>query len=196
MKKKKVVIIIAVIVVLLCMLFNCSNDDANENSNIAEENTVEEENVVEEEKEILFEGDEVINDFFVKYQELSNTEFKDYSSSKAKSFKCSAENSGYWFDVAHHHNSVNDEITLDIRINETNETADAGVSAMREVYYYTVKALDNTLSDDDIYKIFDNREEDKGGHDLNNIHILITPDMELSGGHSRGHIDITKLLEE
>lgn len=188
MKKKKVLLIVAVILVLIGMLMNCGNDDTSKDNEVSEENKVEE--------EVLYEGDEVLNDFFVKYQELSNTEFKDYSFTKTKEYKCSAENSGYWFEVAHNHNIVNDEITLDIRITETNETADAGVPAMREVYYYTVKALDNTLSDEDIYNIFDNREEDKGEHTLNNISILITPDLELSGGHSRGHIDITKLLEE
>lgn len=193
MKKKKVLLIVVVILVLIGMLMNCGNDDTSKDNEVSEENKVEEE---VKEKEVLYEGDEVLNDFFVKYQELSNTEFKDYSFTKTKEYKCSVENSGYWFDVAHHHNSVNGDITLDIRINETNETADAGVPAMREVYYYTVKALDNSLSDDDIYNVFDNREEDKGEHILNNISILITPDLELSGGHSRGHIDITKLLEE
>ena len=191
MKKIKIILIIIGALLIIGAIQSCTNKDNPEESTITEQEQAEE---TKEETNVLFEDDEVINDFFTKYQELSNTEFKDYSSSK--DFKCSAENSGYWFDVAHYHNSVNDEITLDIRINESNETADAGVSAMRDVYYYTVKALDNTLSDDDIYKIFDNREEDKGEHKLNNISILITPDMELSGGHSRGHIDITKLLEE
>lgn len=192
MKKKKLIIIGIIIVLIIGTLMNCADDSKKEESNTSADKTTEE-NIAEEEKTILFEDDEEVNKFFVDYQNLSNTEFKDFSSSRK--YKCYAENSGYEYEVGHYHNTETGEETVGIRISQTNDTADAGVPAMREAYYYTVKALNNTLSDEDIYNIFDNREEFKGENTLSNIRITITPDLELSGGHSRGTIDIEKVIE-
>lgn len=192
MKKRKGLIIALIILIILGLLMNCSDDEKSSENSTTDETTAEE---TINDKEVLFEKDELINDFFVKYQELSNTEFKDFSSQRT--YWCSAENSGYWFDVSNYSDTTG---VLEVRINETNETADAGVPAMREVYYYTVKTLDNTLSDEDIYRIFDGRindeDEYKGEQTLSSLKILITPDMELSGGHNRGHIDIEKTISE
>ena len=187
MKKKIILFLITIVSLSLFVFVSCSNSET------PEENNIEDEEVVEEEQ-MLFEDNENVNEFFFNYQKLSNTEFKDYSSSRK--YTCSAENSGYWFSVS----DFSTNGTLEVRIEETNDTAEAGVPAMREVYYYTVKTLDNTLSDEDIYKIFDGRMNDedeyKGEQTLSSLTILITPDMELSGGHNRGHIDITKNIEE
>ena len=181
--KKSILISLIIILCLSSYAFiGCSSEEVPEDNAVADEEVV-------EEKEVLFEDDELVNDFFVSYQELSNTEFTDYSSSRK--YTCSANNSGYWFEVSDF-TTTNE---FEVRIEETNDTADAGVEAMRDVYYYTVKTLDNTLSDEDIYKIFDNRDELKGEQILSSIKITITPDLELSSGHSRGHIDITKAIE-
>ena len=196
MRRKKIIGIIIGIVVILSLLSLCTNNTSTDDSNTSDENTVEEE--VIEEQTVYFEDDEVVNEFFVNYQNVSNTEFKDFSS--IRKYECSAENSNYYFEVRHLHNINTDENTLEVRIDESNETADAGVSAMREVYYYTVKTLDNTISDEDIYKIFDGKMNEEEGYlgeqTISTLKILITPDLELSGGHSRGHIDIVKILDE
>jgi hypothetical protein len=55
---------------------------------------------------------------------------------------------------------------------------------MKEVYFYTVKTLDNTLSDDEISNIFDSLGEYKLEKTLNTVNIVIYPDKELSGGYS------------
>lgn len=182
MNKKLVLTLITIFCFSSVFFIGCSSDDSQTDTETTQEEVV-------EEKEVLFEDNEFVNDFFVNYQEISNTEFSDYSSSRK--YTCSAANSGYWFVVSHFSNTNE----LNVRIEETNDTADAGVPAMRDVYFYTVKALDNTLSDEDIYTIFDNREELKGEQTLNSLTISITPDLELSSGHSRGHIDITKNIE-
>lgn len=183
--KKKIIIGIIIFLLICGAISNCSDKSKTEDNNMAE---VEEEAVAEE-KPVLFEDDEVVNDFLVSYQELSNTEFKDFD--KSRNYKCYAENSGYWFEIGDY--STN---TIGVMITQTNDTADAGVEGMRDVFYYTVKTLDNTLSDDEIYEVFDNREELHYKATLNKVSIEIYPDMELSGGYSRGNIQIEKSLEE
>lgn len=181
MNRKPIIILIAMMCFFLCLFVGCSSDAPEDSSDALEEL-------------VLFDN-ELVNEFFVNYQELSNTEFQNFSSHRA--YNCSAENSGYWFDVSDFSSTTG---TVEVRIEETNDTADAGVPAMREAFYYSVKALDNTIPDEDIYRIFDGRMNDedeyKGEQTLSSLKILITPDMELSGGHNRGHIDIQKTIEE
>lgn len=64
---------------------------------------------------------------------------------------------------------------------------------MRDVFHDVAKAIDSSLSDEDIYGYFDDltsgdymEENDPFGTML----ILYVPDKDLSSGHSRGHIGI------
>ena len=64
---------------------------------------------------------------------------------------------------------------------------------MRDVFHDVAKAIDSSLSDEDIYGYFDDltsgdymKENDPFGTML----ILYVPDKDLSSGHSRGHIGI------
>lgn len=186
MKKLKIILIIIGVLLIIGAIQSCTNKDKPEESTITEQEQSEE---TKEESKVLFEDDDIVNDFFVKYEELSNTEFKDFSS--GREYKCSAENSGYWFEVGHY-TPTNQ---LGIMITQTNDTAEAGVEGMRDVFYYTVKTLDNTLSDEEIYEVFDNREDKQYKATLNSLAIEIYPDLELSSGHSRGNIQIDKTLE-
>ena len=178
MNRKIITILIAIVCFSLCLFTGCSSEAPEEDNSAAEE------------KLVLFDN-ELINEFFVNYQELSNTEFHDFSSNK--DYDCSAGNSGYWFGVSDYSDTTG---IVEVRIQETNETADAGVPAMREVFFYSVKALDNTIPDEDIYRVFDERGDVMSEQTLSSLKIVITPDMELSGGHNRGHIEIEKTIDK
>lgn len=173
---KKVISIILLLCLFIFTFVSCSSEESSSEEAQTETQT--------EEKVVIFDKNETINDFFINYQELSNTEFKDISSNK--DYNCYAENSGYYFEVR----DLNDKVQ--VIVEQTDETSDKGIEGMKEVYFYTVKTLDNTLSDDEINNVFDSLGEYKLEETLNTVNIVIYPDKELSGGYSPGHIDITR----
>ena len=104
-----------------------------------------------------------------------------YVSKSNISFKCELLNSAAT-------NKIN------VTISETNENADIGVCGMREVFHDVALTIDPSLSDKEVYAHFDElvgNEYIKDDDVLGSMVILYVPDVELSSGHSRGHIEIS-----
>lgn len=175
----------------LGVLSGCTNvNDDRVQSNEKEEVIVEEsksENIQaelsESEKEVVAE-DEIVNDFILAYNEISENPFINVKKGNIRT-KYHAESSGYWFELL----NSNSTGAISISISQTNDTADAGVSGMKQVFNDVVKAIDSTLTDDEINTFFDNLVSGKqvGELELGNTFVSFSPDIE---GRSRGHIEI------
>lgn len=137
----------------------------------------------------IYAEDEVVNTFISEYNRISQSPFEGIEKGNIRT-KYLASSLGYWFELLH----ANDTDKIHVTITETNETAEAGVPGMREVFHSVVKAIDPSLSDDDIYAHFDELSSNEYMVDndvFGSMIIRYYPDKELSSGHSRGHIEIS-----
>lgn len=79
-----------------------------------------------------------------------------------------------------------DDESVRIMIQETNETAEAGVPGMKCVFRDCLKAFGDTRPDEEIDVYFDSMfNEKKFTDEINGIKFEVHPDAELSYGHSR-----------
>lgn len=172
-KRNRIIISILISTLLMFVLVGCSSTSDSGTDTASEE-------------EVKIVDNEKINDFMMKYNSISDTPFENADNS-SRDYKASAECKGYAFTIE----DLDSEFR--VTIDETNETADAGVTGMRDVFCYVVKSMDDTITDDEIYSWFDAQEnaEHMVEDQLGSLAISYTPDMELSNGLNRGHITIS-----
>ena len=130
--------------------------------------------------------DDVVNAFIANYNGTSGSPFTDISKGNIKT-KYYAYSYGYYCELL----DSNATKKISVTITETNDNADVGVAGMRDVFRDVMKTIDSSLSDDDIYSYFDTMVAGKQSTGtLSNAEISFTPDVDLSSGHSRGHIEV------
>ena len=80
---------------------------------------------------------------------------------------------------------ANDTDKINVTINQTNENSESGVAGMKEVFHDIVRAIESSLSDDDINSYFDNlvSNETMTNSNLGSLKIELVLDKELSNGH-------------
>ena len=171
------------IVYLLIGIFGGDSDKSGETANIetANQPTVIEE--VQEEVVDKFVDNEAVNAFIVTYNEISDNDLTDIDDS-VRRYKATAKSEGFYFTI--------EDLSSELRVNieTTSETHEGGVRGMGSVFLNTVKAMDGSLSDEDINTWFNEREseEHKYENTLGSLTINYQPDIE---GRSKGHISIS-----
>lgn len=162
-----------------------------EQSNKAE-TVVEEPAPTEEPEPVLYEEDEVVNQFLTNYNAISNSPFEDLSRGNIRQ-KVHGHSYGYWCTLLH----AADTNKILVTIDETDDNASVGVSGMRDVFRDVVVSIDPSLSDEEIYAYFDKMMELGGfkeeGPILGNTEISYSPDVDLSWGRSRGYIKVGEI---
>lgn len=199
MKKALVIAVSVVILISGCGSSGTQSDAPAETSTEAVEETVaenkaetqdsEETSLTEKpaEQEEKYVDDEVVNAFISEYNAISESPFNDITKGNIRT-KFYAHSYGYYLELLH----ANDTDNINVTITETNDTADAGVSGMRDVFHDCVAVIDKNVSDDEIYDYFDNlvSQEYMAEDTIGTVAVKYFPDKELSSGHSRGHIEL------
>ena len=131
--------------------------------------------------------DRIINEFINSYNQHSNSPLENIKKGNIK-IKYFASSYGYYLELLH----ANDTDKISVTINQTNENSESGVAGMKEVFHDIVRAIESSLSDDEINSYFDNlvSNETITDSNLGSLKIKYIPDKELSYGHSRGHIEV------
>lgn len=94
--------------------------------------------------------DSVENDFITKYNKISNSDFTDISKGNIRT-KYFAKSNGDYFELL----DAADTEKISITINQTFEKKEDGMVALKPSFHDSVKAIDNTLKDEDIDSFFD-----------------------------------------
>lgn len=141
------------------------------------------------ETEISLTKSKVVNEFISAYNSISASPIESVKQGNIVT-KWFGSSYGYRLTMLH----ANDTSKIDVTIDETNENADAGVAGMRDVFHDCAKAIDPSLTDEDIYGFFDRAVEDPSGRGdqlFGSINVFWSPDVDLSSGHSRGYIRLS-----
>lgn len=134
--------------------------------------------------------DPVVDAFAVAYNELSPTPFAELEKGNI-STKYHGVSDGYFFELLH----ANDTDKIHVSINQTNETASRGMAGMHEAFCNAVMAIDQTVDAQTAGSFFDSMLTEGvlvEGSALGNTLVTFVPDKELSGGYSRGHVEISE----
>lgn len=124
---------------------------------------------------------EALNDFIIKYNKVSESAFSDVRA--GRSYNCYAFSYGYYIELRDLNNS------FEALINQTNDTAESGVSGMKTVVYDVIRVLDDTISFDDYNQLFDKVIEGYASeNEIGNLNITFYPDTD----HSRGHFTVAR----
>ena len=199
MKKALVIAVSAVILFSGCGSSGTQSDAPTEASTEAvEENVAENKAEIQDteetsstekpaEQEEKYVDDEVVNAFIAEYNAISESPFDDVTKGNIRT-KFFVHSYGYYLELLH----ANDTDNINVTITETNDTADAGVSGMRDVFHDCVAVIDKNVSDDEIYEFFDSlvSQEYMAEDTIGDVAVKYFPDKELSSGHSRGHIEL------
>lgn len=131
--------------------------------------------------------DSVVQEFVSKYNTLSDSPLDGVEQGNIRT-KYYAFSHGYYLELLH--SDATDKMA--ITITETNENAELGVQGMKEVFHDIAKTIDESLTDEAINEYFDTMvsSEHMKEDTLGNMKVLYAPDVELSGGYTRGHIEI------
>ena len=131
--------------------------------------------------------DRIINEFINSYNQHSNSPLENIKKGNIK-IKYFASSYGYYLELLH----ANDTDKINVTINQTNENSESGVAGMKEVFHDIVRAIESSLSDDEINSYFDNlvSNETITDSNLGTLKIEYIPDKELINGYSRGHIKV------
>lgn len=168
------------------LLIGCGDSSSNNGQNAnTEAHTIIEENEL---NSVVYAEDDVVNEFIIHYNELSEEDFTDIRKGNIRT-KYYAFSYGYYCEL------LNSNVTnkINVSISQTNDTAEAGVAGMRDIFRDVVKTIDSSLIDDEIYACFDQLIAEghlKEGVELGSTTIMFAPDVQLSGGYTRGHISI------
>lgn len=203
MKNKLINQLLFVLLLITCLflIIGCSPDT----SDTSYDKTINEEIIVETikkeseseakgnetETETIYAYDKAVNNFIIEYNKISKSPLESIEKGNIRT-KYFASSYGYWLEILH----VNDIGKVNVSINVTNDTVKEGVIGMREVFHDIVKVIDSQLSDDEIYTYFDNLVKNKymiTDEIFSDMKITYIPDKELSGGNSRGRIDVKSL---
>ena len=170
-----------ILLLTILLITSCGGSSDEEISSEQSENTTVEEDSAEDTNE-QYVNNEAINDFIISFNAQSEEKLQDIDNS-SRNYKATASCDGYWLTIE----DLSDEFR--VNIDETNDTAEAGVSGMKSMFFTVTKALDSSISDDDINNWFD---ENTTGYmsesNLGSLEIHFYPDTE----NSRGHIQIVR----
>ena len=136
---------------------------------------------------VYFEENDATNAFMTAYNAITDSPFTDIDSS-SQGVECHASSYDYYFII-----TAPDDGSFRVRIDQTSDVFDEGMNGMKKPFHDTVKALDETLSDEEIDTFYDSflQEERKGaGNSLGNLSVNYTPNIEMSNGMSRGYVEI------
>lgn len=165
-----------------------SSEPASGQSSDKQDEDTEEKEPEAEPEVVNYADDDVVNDFIAAYNASSASPITDIDKGNIRT-KYFGYSYGYYLELLH----ANDSDKIKVTITETNENADAGVAGMRDVFHDIAKTVDPSLTDDEIYAYFDGLISggvQSSGTKLGSMEISYSPDIELSAGHSRGHIEI------
>lgn len=154
-KKKNKYLIIGGIIALLAVVGTFFNDDQNptvqpasptvEQSAPADDNIQPEESTEADPDEHAFAKDPVVDEFVVAYNAIAAHPFTELEAGNIRT-KYFGASGGYWFEML----NANDTENILVKINTTSETLEADDSAMAIVFHDAVKAIDPSLSDEEI----------------------------------------------
>lgn len=173
---KKSIAIIASLIMVLCF---CACGDTEESGEAVEETT--------EATVVYFEENDATNSFMMEYNAITESEFTDISS-LYQGVECHASSYGYYFII-----TAPDDGTFEVRIEQTSDVFDKGMDGMKQPFHDAAKALDGSLSDDDINTFYDSLQQEEHlseGNSLGKLNVTYKPDIELSQGLSRGYVEI------
>ena len=129
-----------------------------------------------------------LNAYLKEYNEVSHSQVI-YAEKGNRSSQAFVKSYGYDIELS----LENSQMT--VSINQTNANANAGVAGMRNVFHDTVKVLDPSLTDDEIYNLFDssvsNPPKERRNHKLGSIVINYFPDEKRGLDTVRGHLTLT-----
>ena len=195
------IIVIIVAVIILSAFGNKSKTDKTDNVNKSEtearkeveiqkesETTVKEENIAEKEEsgEILFEDDEGVNSFIVKYNSISGSPLVDLEKGNTRN-KCYGHTYERYAEIV---NGADGTIYFTVNADfENPEIAD-----LRDAFKDGVLTLDSSVSEEDAYSAFDKALEDENyrtDQAIGNVTYTIYQTVELSKGKSFGRFDLS-----
>lgn len=191
---KRLILVFCAILLVLVGCTKKTESEKNETSETEEvqdaDNTENSEITENTEEESKFCDDKIIDAFIKQLNTLVDDPIVSVESTSRK-YRATTEYQGYFIEFSDLSG------TLEIHINETNDTADLGVGGMRDVFSGIVKTYDSMLGDDEINAMFDElvSSEYMKETKINDIDITVWPDKELSNGHNRGHIDLSCKFE-
>lgn len=139
----------------------------------------------------MFSEDPVVNAFVEAYNRLSSSPFSELEKGNIRT-KYHGTSHGYYFELLH---AANTDM-IHISISQTNETVNAGMTGMRDVFIDVTRAIDQSIDSESAGAFFDSLlagdviVEDTS---LGNTVVTFVPDKELSSGRSRGHIEISQV---
>lgn len=139
----------------------------------------------------MFSEDPVVNAFVEAYNRLSSSPFSELEKGNIRT-KYHGTSHGYYFELLH---AANTDM-IHISISQTNETVNAGMTGMRDVFIDVTRAIDQSIDSESAGAFFDSLlEGDVIVEDasLGNTVVTFVPDKELSSGRSRGHIEISQV---
>lgn len=195
MKKRKTIKVLMIIACTLTLM-SCESsnmDDVNKSSTNTINNVdtskaqdrIEDGNQTEEQK---YAEDEIVNNFIRNYNYISSSPIDKIKRGNIRT-KYYGETFGYWIEML----NVADTKKIVVTIDKTNENANIGMEGMKEVFHDVIKTISSTTSDEDINSYFDKLVSNEymiTEEVFNDIEIKFVSDIELSKGHSRGHIQI------
>lgn len=187
MKKNLCVSLGIAIVLSLCACGGGTDSKQATSEEVTEVQTTETEEPTTE-TEIIYAKDDVVNQFIADYNAKTQSEFTNIEKGNIKT-KYFAESYGYYCELL----NAADTDKICVKINETNENAEVGVSGMRDVFHDVVTTIDPSLTDEEVYACFDGLvagEIFSDDVEFEKMTVIFMPDVELSAGHSRGHIEI------
>ena len=181
--KKKIVVCMCLIGVLV-FVTGCSTE-----KELSDTTDVEQEVVEEESKDVLKENefvkDDVVNKFIKDYNGISPYPISNISQGNIKTKFFGYSNNCYL-------EMINSTSSFNLSINGGNDSKD--IDKILEVYKYSIKVFDETISDDQINKSIDDFKNSKymiEDYSLTeNITILYKPVIEVSYGKTDCRIDI------
>ena len=139
----------------------------------------------------MFSEDPVVNAFVEAYNRLSSSPFSELEKGNIRT-KYHGTSHGYYFELLH---AANTDM-IHISISQTNETVNAGMTGMRDVFIDVTRAIDQSIDSESAGAFFDSLlagdviVEDTS---LGNTVVTFVPDKELSSARSRGHIEISQV---
>lgn len=139
----------------------------------------------------MFSEDPVVNAFVEAYNRLSSSPFSELEKGNIRT-KYHGTSHGYYFELLH---AANTDM-IHISISQTNETVNAGMTGMRDVFIDVTRAIDQSIDSESAGAFFDSLlagDDIVEDTSLGNTVVTFVPDKELSSGRSRGHIEISQV---
>lgn len=129
-----------------------------------------------EESVVVFGYDEVINDFILNYNDVSDSDLTGIDRGNIDIKASGYTHDGYYLNMLH--SNATDKI--DVEIHKTNDNRKSNMAEMRNVFYDVCRAMDDTLSDSEIYALFDGYIDGsiKGDQSMGSLSVHFSPDID------------------